>query len=63
MLSEKAIETRQKHDAWSGIEVTDQFERFHQCNDIFARAFWDESIRTKKTDAFFASYRMEAAPR
>ena len=63
MLSEKAIETTQKHDAWSGIEVTDQFERFHQCNDIFARAFWDESIRTKKTDAFFASYRMEAAPR
>ncbi len=50
-------------DSDAGIEVTDDFEQFTQRNDIFTRAFWDDKVRTKKTDAFFASYRMEAAPR
>jgi epoxyqueuosine reductase QueG len=50
-------------DAAAGIDVTEDFERFTQRNDVFTRAFWDDSVRTKKTDAFFASYRMEAAPR
>ena len=50
-------------DAAAGIETTPEFERFAQRNDIFTRAFWDDSIRTKQTDAFFASYRMEATPR
>lgn len=50
-------------DAAAGIEVTDDFQRFAQRNDIFTRAFWDKRIRNKQTDAFFASYRMEATPR
>lgn len=50
-------------DEAAGILVTDDFERFEQRNDIFTRAFWDPRIRTKQSDAFFASYRMEAAPR
>ena len=50
-------------DAAAGIEVTSDFERFAQRNDIFTRAFWDDRIRSSKTDAFFASYRMEATPR
>ena len=50
-------------DADAGIEVTDAFERFPQRNDIFTRAFWDKSVRSKQSDAFFASYRMEATPR
>ena len=50
-------------DAAAGIDVTEDFERFTQRNDIFTRAFWDPDIRSKQTDAFFASYRMEAAPR
>ncbi|QBF31203.1 reductive dehalogenase [Thalassococcus sp. S3] len=49
-------------DAAAGIEVTDRFERFAQRNDIFTRAFWDAGVRTRQTDAFFASYRMEAIP-
>lgn len=51
------------NDADAGIEVTDDFERFSQRNDVFSRAFWDEGIRSPKSDGFFASYRMEAAPR
>ena len=50
-------------DAAAGIEVTDDFATFSQRNDVFTRAFWDPTVRTDKTDAFFASYRMEAAPR
>lgn len=50
-------------DDAAGIDVTDEFERFNQRNDIFTRAFWDERVRSKQTDAFFASYRMEATPR
>ena len=51
------------NDTDAGIIVTDEFERFSQRNDIFTRAFWDDTVRSKHTDGFFASYRMEAAPR
>ncbi|MDU8929983.1 reductive dehalogenase [Alisedimentitalea sp. MJ-SS2] len=47
----------------AGFELSDAFEGFRQRNDIFTRAFWDERVNSPKTDAFFASYRMEAAPR
>ena len=50
-------------DAAAGIEVTENFTPFHQRDDAFTRAFWDEDVRSPRTDAFFASYRMEAAPR
>lgn len=50
-------------DRLAGFEITNDFTRFNQMNDIFTRAFWDDSVRSKDTDAFFASYRMEAAPR
>lgn len=58
-LPEHLIES----DRLAGFEITDDFEPFDQMNDVFTRAFWDESVRSKHTDAFFASYRMEAAPR
>ena len=54
---------RRPSDLDAGIDVTDAFERFAQRNDVFTRAFWDPRVRSQKTDAFFASYRMEAAPR
>jgi ferredoxin len=50
-------------DAQAGIEVNSDFTRFTQRNDIFTRAFWDEQVKSPKTEAFFRSYRMEAAPR
>lgn len=50
-------------DRAAGIEVTADFRRFRQRDDAFTRAFWDPEVRSKQTDAFFASYRMEAAPR
>ena len=50
-------------DSNAGIDVTDEFERFSQRNDVFTRAMWDETVRSDRSDAFFSSYRMEAAPR
>lgn len=40
-----------------GHEIGPDFERFDQMNDMFTRAFWDPGVRSKDTDAFFASYR------
>lgn len=54
---------RQPDDPEAGIEVTDDFERFIQRNDVFTRAMWDGTVKSKRSDAFFASYRMEAIPR
>ena len=50
-------------DALAGIEVTEDFERFEQRNDVFSRAFWDDSVKSKQAERFFASYRIESAPR
>lgn len=50
-------------DAAAGIDVTDDFEPFAQRNDVFTRAFYDDRVKSKHTEKFFASYRMEAAPR
>lgn len=57
------IPLQRNDDKEAGIEVTDEFVQFSQRNDVFSRAFWDDSVRNKQSDAFFASYRMEAAPR
>lgn len=50
-------------DQAAGFEFVEGAARFSQMNDIFTRAFWDDRVRSDDTDAFFASYRMEAAPR
>lgn len=50
-------------DLAAGIETTPQFKRFSQRNDVFSRAFWDDTVRSAASQAFFASYRMEATPR
>jgi epoxyqueuosine reductase len=40
-----------------GFEVGRDFQPFNQMNDTFSRAFWDDSVRSPDTDAFFQSYR------
>ena len=34
----------------AGFEVQETIERFHQKNDIFRRSWWDDTVRTEKTD-------------
>ncbi|WP_299349496.1 reductive dehalogenase [uncultured Shimia sp.] len=50
-------------DAAAGIDVTEDFEPFNQINDMFTRAFWDDTVKSPHTDAFFESYRMQASYR
>lgn len=50
-------------DARAGIETTHEFTPFSQRDDMFTRAFWDETVHSKKTDAFFHSHRVAIAPR
>jgi epoxyqueuosine reductase len=50
-------------DRAAGIETTDAFTPFSQRDEVFSRAFWDSTVKSKATETFFASYRIEAAPR
>ena len=50
-------------DRAAGFDIGRDFQPFNQMNDMFTRAMWDPDVRTPDTDAFFASYRMEATPR
>jgi len=50
-------------EAGAGIVVTRDFERFEQRDDIFTRAFWDDTVRSKRSLAFFQSHRMKVKPR
>ena len=44
-------------DSSVGFDVTDDFKRFNQKDDIFSRSFWDEKIKSEKTERFYTSYR------
>ncbi len=48
-------------DKEAGFELSQNFERFNQINDIFSRAFWDETVRNESSDAFFESHRVQPA--
>jgi epoxyqueuosine reductase len=50
-------------DRAAGFDISRDFQPFSQMNDMFTRSGWDPSVRTKDSAAFFASYRMDAAPR
>ncbi len=44
-------------DLDAGYEVTEEFERFSQKYDVFRRSFWDERVRTPKSERFYRTYR------
>ncbi len=46
-------EHRRPADAACAFEVTDEFERFNQCNDIYSRAQWDQRVRSRKAIDWF----------
>ena len=62
----KEPQTKADHsaiDRAAGFEVGPDFARFDQINDVFSRAFWDASVRSADSDAFFDSYRLAPSPR
>jgi epoxyqueuosine reductase QueG len=48
-------------DALTGVEVTDDFERFDQQYEIYCRSIWDTEIRSEKAKTFFDGYFMPHA--
>lgn len=40
-----------------GAEITHDFERFNQKDDVFRRSWWDERIRSDKAKLFYETYR------
>ena len=44
-------------DEQRGYAVLDDFERFSAVDDVFARSWWDDEIRTPKAETFYATYR------
>ena len=50
-------------DKAAGFEIGPDFERFDQRDDMFSRAFWDDSINTKEALAFFRSHADRVLPR
>ncbi|MEM6707026.1 MAG: reductive dehalogenase domain-containing protein [Acidobacteriota bacterium] len=44
-------------DAEAGFDVGPGFRRFSQRDDVFSRSFWDEEVRSDRSDRFYESYR------
>ncbi|MCB0056483.1 MAG: reductive dehalogenase [Caldilineaceae bacterium] len=41
----------------AGFTILDDFQRFDQKNDVFRRSWWDERIRSAKSERFYSTYR------
>ncbi len=46
-----------KSDIAAGFHLRPHFERFNQKDDVFRRSWWDERIRTRKSELFYETYR------
>lgn len=44
-------------DRAAGLQVTEEFRRFTQKNDMFSRSQWDDTVRSKESKEFWRSYR------
>ena len=44
-------------DSDASFQILENFERFDQKNDVFRRSWWDKTIRSKKTELFYSTYR------
>ena len=54
---EETAKKYNSNDLEAEFEILDDFARFDQKNDVFRRAWWDDSIKSKKTKLFYATYR------
>ena len=50
-MSKEDIERKNdSNDTEAGFQVLDDFVRFDQKNDVFRRSWWDDSIKSDKTN-------------
>ena len=57
MGKEEIPKKNNSNDLEADFQILDDFTRFDQKNDVFRRAWWDDSIKSKKTKLFYATYR------
>lgn len=48
---------RDASDREAGFDINADFERFHQKNDVFSRSFWDDEVRSGRSELFYETYR------
>ena len=51
-----SIEKTFKKDQATNFEISDDFEGFHQKNEMFRRSQWDTHIRNEKTERFYSQH-------
>lgn len=49
--------TPEERDAAAGFDIRSSFTRFNQKFDVFNRSWWDETVRSPKTERFYRTYR------
>ena len=57
----KAMKFKRPVDAKTGFDISDDFERFDQRNEIYCRSEWDPEIKSEKADEFFRGHDMPHA--
>ena len=60
-LRNTKIEHAKPIDDLTGLEVSEDFALFHQRQDVFSRAQWDETVQSEKAKEFWAAYIMPNA--
>jgi len=45
------------NDTQAGFDIQEDFQRFNQKDDVFRRSWWDERIRSAKSQRFYDTYR------
>lgn len=48
---------QQTSDQQANFDIQDDFQRFNQKDDVFRRSWWDERIRSAKSQLFYNTYR------
>ena len=52
---------QKKIDTKTGFDISDEFERFDQRNEIYCRSEWDPEIKSDRASAFFEGHYMPKA--
>ena len=52
---------RKPIDAKTGFEVSEDFQRFRQKNDVFNRTMWDDELHSERVINFYKSYHTDQA--
>jgi len=57
----KATIAADDSDTTAGFEITDDFQRFSQVNDVFSRSRYDDDVHSDASEKFFSTYRRPLA--